>query len=403
MDTNFYLKQIKEGKLKFQDLDAKVGWVNATQLRLAYVEKELKRKFNDIKIDNDTETKPKIENLIGTIKVPLGISSQIHIKGEFAKGMFFVPFATTEGALIASINRGFKTLNLAGGVSTVILKNEQTRSLLFKIKSINKIKPFIQWINQNKKNLKKKGEFGSQFLKIMDISVHVTGFSVWVLIKADTGDAMGMNMITIAGKQIADYIEENCGEHDAIFCSESGNLCSDKKPSFMNMFNGRGKKVVASASIPEKIVNNVLKTTSKKLVELHYMKNFLGSAKAGSITYNSHFANIISALYLATGQDIAHVVDGSLGFNTVRETSSGLEFSVTLSSVQVGTVGGGTNLPSQKQALQILDCFGTGNPPGTNSKKLAEIVAASVLAGEISLLASLTTKTLSEAHKKLGR
>jgi hydroxymethylglutaryl-CoA reductase (NADPH) len=180
-------------------------------------------------------------------------------------------------------------------------------------------------------------------------------------------------------------------------------MCTDKKPSAMNLINTRGKKVLASVDIPEDVIRNVLKTTSDKLVDLNYRKNLLGSAASGSFGFNAHFANIIAAIFIATGQDAAHVVDGSLGFTTVEKTADGVNFTVTLPDLQVGTIGGGTGLATQKECLSILGVAGAGNPPGSNSKKLAEIIAVAVLAGEISLLGALCSKDLARAHKELNR
>jgi hydroxymethylglutaryl-CoA reductase (NADPH) len=207
---------------------------------------------------------------------------------------------------------------------------------------------------------------------------------------------MGMNMVTIAGKKMADYISMNFKK--AEFVSETGNMCTDKKPSSMNLVNSRGKRVMASVNLSDKIISEILRTSSDDLVDMNYRKNLLGSAASGSLGFNAHFANVIAAIFIATGQDAAHVVDGSLGFTTVERTKAGVNFSVTLADLQVGTVGGGTGLPGQAECLSILGCAGSGATPGENSRKLAEIVSVAVLAGEISLLAALCTKDLSKAH-----
>ena len=204
---------------------------------------------------------------------------------------------------------------------------------------------------------------------------------------------MGMNMVTIAGKKIADYILNNFS--DVKFVSESGNLCVDKKPSSMNLINSRGKKVIASVNISNGVINKILKTTANELVDLNYRKNLLGSAASGSIGYNAHFANIIAAIYIATGQDPAHTVSGSIGFTTVEKIRNGVNFSVTLPSIQVATIGGGTSLPTQKEALSIMNV--------ETSVELSRVVASAVLAGEISLLGALCSKELTSAHEKHNR
>ncbi|MEM3374340.1 MAG: hydroxymethylglutaryl-CoA reductase [Candidatus Woesearchaeota archaeon] len=395
-------------KIKLHELDSLSE--NADKIRLVYLEKKLNLSLDGISksILSLEDCKGNIENLIGTCQIPLGISGPVLINGNYAKGFFYLPLATTEGALVASVNRGCKIINQSGGAKTIILSNEQTRSLLFKSNDIYELKEFSDWIEQNFETLKKIGEETSNHIEIKKIETYILGLNIWLRLKAFTNEAMGMNMITIAGKKIADYIIENYikKEHKSIiFISESGNLCVDKKPSFMNLINTRGKKVIASININEKDINEILKTTSDKLIDINYRKNLLGSAFAGSLGFNAHFANIIAAMFLATGQDLAHVVDGSLGFTTIEKienqnnkNKSTINISITIPSLQVGTIGGGTKLKTQKECLSILSCEGKNS-----SLKLAEIIAVAVLAGEISLLSALTTKELAEAHKKLNR
>ena len=365
--------------------------------RVEKLETELKVSLTNIKqsIINEQESKSNIENYIGSAQIPIGIAGPVNVKGDYAKGLFYLPLATTEGALIASVSRGCKAISESGGANVLIVKNNQTRSILFKANSLINVKKFSTWVQINLEKLKQIGQKDERFLKILDIETYVVGLNIWLIIKADTNDAMGMNMITISGKKIADSIISNFKEIE--FISESGNMCVDKKPSAMNLINSRGKRVIATVNLNNEVIKNILKTTPEKLIDLNYRKNLLGSAAAGSLGFNAHFANIIAALFIATGQDAAHTVDGSLGFTTVESINNGINFSVTLSSLQVATVGGGTNLPTQKECLSILKCLGP-NPPGENSKKLAEIFAAGVLAGEISLLSALCTKHLSSSH-----
>ena len=383
--------------------EVKLHEVNDSSIRLKFLEKKLNLDLKNISksILEENKTKPNIENLIGSTQVPLGIAGPVKVNGEFAEGKYYLPLATTEGALVASVNRGCNVINKSNGAEVVIIKNEQTRSILFKVKSVKESKKFSNWIKNNFDELKKIGEKDEKFLTIKDIEVYVVGLNVWLRIKGDTNDAMGMNMVTIAGKKIADYITEN---HDnIIFISETGNLCVDKKPSAMNLINSRGKRVIASVNIPEKIIEDILKTTSEKLIEMNYRKNLLGSAAAGALAFNAQFANIIAAMFIATGQDVAHTVNGSLGFTTVEPNNEEVNFSITLTDLHVGTIGGGTGLKTQKECLYILGVAGPGNPPGNNSKKLAEIIATAVLAGEISLLGALCSKDLSRAHQTLNR
>ncbi|MBT3720929.1 hydroxymethylglutaryl-CoA reductase [archaeon] len=382
----------KEIKLRHLSI---LGEKRATEIRLKFLEKKLNSEFTNINLSilNPEKCKPNIENMVGSTQIPLGIAGPILINFENKSKEYYLPLATTEGALVASVNRGCSVINKSGGCETILLKNFQTRSILFKVKSINKIKKFLFFVNENLDELKKIGNSTDKFIELLDIEPYVVGLNIWLRIKANTNDAMGMNMVTIAGKKIADYILNNFS--DVKFVSESGNLCVDKKPSSMNLINSRGKKVIASVNISNGVINKILKTTANELVDLNYRKNLLGSAASGSIGYNAHFANIIAAIYIATGQDPAHTVSGSIGFTTVEKIRNGVNFSVTLPSIQVATIGGGTSLPTQKEALSIMNV--------ETSVELSRVVASAVLAGEISLLGALCSKELTSAHEKHNR
>ncbi|MBN2423300.1 hydroxymethylglutaryl-CoA reductase (NADPH) [Candidatus Woesearchaeota archaeon] len=391
-------------EIKFYRLDELLGdEKKATLLRLKAVEKISKKKF--IHINKFTispkNARPNIENMIGSIQVPLGIAGPVQVCGEYAKGDFFLPIATTEGALTASVNRGCSVINNSEGASVCINKSGQTRSILFKFKNIEKIKTFFQWIDHNFSKLKKVSESKSNFLELISINKFVVGNSVWLRLTADTKDAMGMNMITLAAKTLGEYIESNFT--GAEFVSTSGNICMDKKPSALNLAEGRGKSLLAEVFIPNSVVEKYLKTTPEKMVDVNYRKNLLGSALAGSYGFNANFANIAAAIFLATGQDLGHIVDGSHGFTTMELVDDKLHAIVTLSSLQLGTIGGGTNLETQKECLELLGVHGSGDPPGANASKFAEIVAAAVLAGEISLIGALAAKHLVKAHMELNR
>ncbi|MEM2123992.1 MAG: 3-hydroxy-3-methylglutaryl-CoA reductase, partial [Methanolinea sp.] len=221
-----------------------------------------------------------------------------------------------------------------------------------------------------------------------------------VRMEFDTKDAMGMNMVTLASEKAAHVISEATG---ARLVALSGNLCVDKKPAALNVVRGRGRSVVAGVFLPDELVSSVLKTDVPSLVEVNTRKNLVGSAAAGSLGFNAHAANIVAALFIACGQDPAHVVEGSLAVTTVEPAGDGAYVAVTLPDLPVGTVGGGTGVETQAECLSLLGVAGGGDPPGTNAKKLAEIVAAGVLAGELSLLSALAAQHLARAHRTLGR
>jgi len=226
------------------------------------------------------------------------------------------------------------------------------------------------------------------------------GDAVYPRFVYDTKDAMGMNMATIATRAACERIE---AETPAELVALSGNLCSDKKPAAINAIEGRGRTVAADVLVPTEVVEERLHTTPEAVAEVTTRKNHVGSAKAGSLGFNAHVANVVAAVFLATGQDAAQVVEGANAITTAEARGDGLYVSVTLSSLEVGTVGGGTKLPTQAEALDLLGVRGGGDPPGSNADALAEYVAAGALAGELSLLSALASRHLSSAHEELGR
>jgi hydroxymethylglutaryl-CoA reductase (NADPH) len=206
---------------------------------------------------------------------------------------------------------------------------------------------------------------------------------------------MGMNMATIATEAAAHVIERGTG---ARLVALSGNMCTDKKASALNLIEGRGKSVVAEVTLPEKLVSEKLHASSAAIADVNTRKNLVGSAKAGAMGYNAHFANVVAAIFIATGQDAAQVVEGSLGFTTAEADDDGLYFAVSLPALEVGTVGGGTKLPTQQECLKIMGLAGPGN-----ARAFAEAVACAVLAGELSLLGAIAAGHLGRAHARLGR
>lgn len=342
------------------------------------------------------------ENVIGGIQIPVGVIGPLKVNGDYAKGEFYVPLATTEGALIASVNRGAKAVTKSGGVKAKIIFDGMARAPVFKLENIGDVAEFLVWVKQNFSKIKEVAESTTSHGKLINIEPFVLGNNVWLRFVYDTGDAMGMNMATIATEKACEFIEREFKKAECI--AVSGNMCSDKKQSHINSLHGRGKTVVAEALISHEIVKTILKSDSNLIHEVNLRKNWLGGARAGTIfQFNAHFANIIAAIFIATGQDVAQVVESSSGYTWTEVRENGLYISVTLTSLEVGTVGGGTRLPTQREALSIMGVAGPGNPPGSNAKKFAEIVASTVLSGELNLLAALANKELGKAHQKLGR
>ena len=336
-----------------------------------------------------------IENMIGTVQIPLGYAGPVRITGEYADGEFLVPLATTEGALVASISRGMSVMNDGGGVRTMVCGDAMTRAPVLRVEGIEHGKRVMEWIDGHMDNIQAAVASTTSHGKLARIDKYPDGRSLFLRFAFETGDAMGMNMATIASEAVCRLIEKETG---AVMISVSGNMCSDKKPAAINMINGRGKTVVAEARIPKDIVERRLHTTSAAVVETNYRKNLVGSSMAGTLGANAHAANMVAALYIATGQDPAQVVGGSMTVTSCEDVDGDLYICVRMPTVEVGTVGGGTRLPCQREALQMIGCLGEGK-----ARKLAEIVAATVLAGELSTLAAQAAGQLGSAHAALGR
>lgn len=347
------------------------------------------------------------ENMIGSVQIPLGIvgplkiqSSKFSPRGEAGKVQsYYIPLATTEGALVASVNRGCKAVTESDGAITASYNVGATRGPVFYTGSIRNEQRLYEWVEKNEQKIKRIAESTSRHLKFKKLIFRGLAEYAFIRFAFDTQDAMGMNMATIATEKIVEFIEKETG----ISCiSLAGNFDVDKKPAWINFIENRGHKVWAEATIKKSVIKEVLKSSSEKIFDVWLSKNMLGSVMSGSLGFNAHFANIVSAIFIATGQDPAHVVEASMGVSTARVTKNGdLYFSIYLPALMVGTVGGGTNLATQKEALSIMGIAG-GND-GKNAQKLAEIIGGGVLAGELSLLASLAEGSLASAHMKLGR
>ncbi len=334
------------------------------------------------------------ENIIGVAQVPMGIVGPLKLQNSDG---LYVPLATTEGALIASVNRGCKAVSVGMGVNTYSKYSGTTRGPFIQIKDIKQAKEIIYWIDNNWQFLEKTVKSSSNHTFLKRYNYKIFGKNLYLKFFFDTGEAMGMNMVSIATKLI---MEELINQFDIEQYLTSGNFCSDKKPSFTSLYEGKGREVWAETIVKKDIVKKILKTTPKELVQTVKQKTLIGSIASGSLGFNSHFANIVAAFYLATGQDLAHVVEGSLGITTAEMQGEDLYFSVYLPSVMLGSIGGGTGLPTQSEAMQIMN-IRSGEKNSSN--KLSEILVATVLAGELSLLAALTSKNLVCAHLDLAR
>ena len=371
----------------------KLSDCNNREERAQYIEKKLSITLQNIqKVSIDSAGAAHCENRVGSISIPLGVAGPLNLIGENVKGEYYVPLATTEGALVASVNRGMKATFEKGIVSTAQYVGV-TRGPVLKAKTIGGALKIEKWINNHRNILKKIAKETSSHIELMDILLKKNGLYVFIRFSFNTDKAMGMNMATIASQKLIEYISTNT---NSSIISVAGNFDIDKKPAWINSLLGRGYVAQAEAIISKETIKKILKTSPQALFEVWKAKCMIGSALSGSIGFNAHHANVVAAFYVATGQDLAHVVEGSLGMTIVEIVDDeSIYMSVNLPSVMVGTVGGGTKLITQIEARGILK---TESP-----FVLAEILAASVLSGELSLLASLSEGTLASTHKKLGR
>lgn len=313
-----------------------------------------------------------------------------------------VPLATFETPIWQSVSRGAKVTSLSGGINTVILSDCMTRSVLFETINAKKAAEISCKIDSDREVLIKEAEKTSDFVKLQDWTTQVVGNLLFIRFKFSTGDAAGHNMVTKASEALQSFLIKNYP--DLKYVSISGNYCTDKKVSAVNGILGRGKSVVADVLIPRKICFDQLRTTPEKIVELNIKKNLVGSIISGAVrSANAHFANMLLALYLATGQDAANIIEGSQGITYAIIQNDSLYFSVSLPNIIVGSVGSGKDLESTKNNLMKLGCLEKGKP-GENARRLASIVAATVLCGEISLLAAQTNPgELMRGHVALER
>nr|XP_016447095.1 PREDICTED: 3-hydroxy-3-methylglutaryl-coenzyme A reductase 1 [Nicotiana tabacum] len=340
---------------------------------------------------------------VGYVQIPVGIAGPLLLDGR----EYSVPMATTEGCLVASTNRGCKAIFASGGATSVLLKDGMTRAPVVRFATAKRAADLKFFVEDplNFETLSLVFNKSSRFARLQSIQCAIAGKNLYMRFSCSTGDAMGMNMVSKGVQNVLDYLQNEYPDMDVI--GISGNFCSDKKPAAVNWIEGRGKSVVCEAIINEEVVKKVLKTEVASLVELNVLKNLTGSAMAGALGgFNAHASNIVSAVYLATGQDPAQNVESSHCITMMEAVNDGkdLHISVTMPSIEVGTVGGGTQLASQSACLNLLGVKGANREAaGSNARLLATIVAGSVLAGELSLMSAISAGQLVKSHMKYNR
>ncbi|HXU46637.1 MAG TPA: hydroxymethylglutaryl-CoA reductase (NADPH) [Thermoanaerobaculia bacterium] len=399
------VRALATGEIRFHQLPKDLSPEEASEIRRRALEEIAQTPLSHIahhSLDVSRASKRHCENFIGVAQIPMGIVGPLAVRGAHADGDFYVPLATTEAALVASTNRGCTAIREAGGAIVRVEDVGMTRAPVFRTSGILQTQAFLRWIKEHFEELRAVCERTSHHLKLLEIRPFAFGTTVFLRFRFDSGDAMGMNMVTIAcDRVVTDLIEPETG----VACiGLSGNYCVDKKPADINFQEGRGKRIYAEILLDKEVLASVLKTTAKALVEVQYRKNLLGSIAAGSKGFNAHYANVLAAFFIATGQDPAHVVEGSLGVTCIEARGEDSVFaSIFLPDVPIGAVGGGTGLQTQSEALSILGVAADPRRPGEAAMRLAEILGATVLAGELSLMAAFTSQDLANAHEKLGR
>ncbi|PUZ71315.1 hypothetical protein GQ55_2G304300 [Panicum hallii var. hallii] len=340
---------------------------------------------------------------VGYVQLPVGVAGPLLLDSR----RHYVPMATTEGCLVASTNRGFKAIAESGGASSVVLKDGMTRAPAVRFPSARRaaeLKGFLE-NPANFDTLATVFNRSSRFGRLQGVKCAMAGKNLYMRFTCSTGDAMGMNMVSKGVQNVLDYLQDDFPDMDVI--SISGNFCSDKKSAAINWIEGRGKSVVCEAVIKEEVVKKVLKTNVQALVELNVIKNLAGSAVAGALGgFNAHASNIVTAIFIATGQDPAQNVESSQCMTMLEAINDGkdLHISVTMPSIEVGTVGGGTQLASQSACLDLLGVKGANREsPGSNARLLATVVAGAVLAGELSLISAQAAGHLVQSHMKYNR
>ncbi|MDJ1180361.1 hydroxymethylglutaryl-CoA reductase [Roseofilum sp. BLCC_M91] len=338
-----------------------------------------------------------IENFIGTVKLPVGIAGPLRVNGLFAQGDYYVPLATTEAALVASYSRGCQLISEVGGCQALLLNEAVNRTPGFAFRKLQEVGLFLAWVVGEQETFKQEAESTTRYGKLIDTRITVEGNHVYLDFQFTTGDAAGQNMVTLATDAICQYILRESPVAPQHWFIEA-NLSGDKKASAQSFSGVRGKKVTAEVTIPAQLVAQRLHTTPEQMVN-YWRMSALGGTMSGTIGIQGHYANGLAALYIACGQDAACVAESAVGVTRFELTSEGdLYAAVTLPNLMVGTVGGGTGLPSQQACLQILGLAGAGQ-----ARAFAEMCAGLALGGELSIIGALSAGEFVQAHARLAR
>lgn len=405
ISENNYINRIEELQTKEYTLDkfhTKDHHNDEGQAkRLEFLKKKFNHSFpvlsNNGEIEDISVLKGNIENFIGFSQIPIGLAGPLLVHGTSAEGPYYLPLATTEGALVASYNRGCKAATEAGGIRSICLTESVQRSPIFKFKDIIGVGKFLAWVVLQYDQFVEITSQCTKYGKFRNLKTNIEGNQVNLVFEFYTGDAAGQNMVTFCTAAICEYILKNTPIDPENWYVES-NYSGDKKSNYQSFQNVRGKKVVAEVELSRDIVVNTLKSTPEQMAD-YWQTSTVSLVQIGSIGAQGHIANGLTALFIATGQDVACISEVTVAVNRFEVTKDGgLYVSLTMPNLIVGTVGGGTSLPSQRECLEIMDCYGAGN-----GRKFAEVCCALALAGELSIAAAIASGQFVSAHKRLGR
>jgi hydroxymethylglutaryl-CoA reductase (NADPH) len=379
-----------------------INWsADAMQERVDFLQQKTKAKLDYL---SGKKTFTAVENLrgnieqyIGMTQIPTGVIGPALIHGTVAQGDFYIPLATSEGALVASYSRGAKATRLSGGITSVCLTESVQRAPLFKFNNLPEVGKFMQWLLDEVPNFQGIISQHSRYAQLLDMRLNMEGNQVLVIFEYNTGNAAGQNMVTICTDAICNYIIKNTPIQPQVWYIES-NYSGDKKATAVSFSSVRGKKVTAEAVIKKEIVSSILHTTPAAIAN-YWQASTVSTVQSGGIGAQGHYANALTALFLACGQDVACVAEAYVGITRMEvNKNENLYVAVTLPSLVVGTVGGGTGLATQNECLNLLQCTGE-----YGARKFAEICGATVLCGELSIAAAIAAGDFSKAHRIFGR
>ncbi len=338
------------------------------------------------------------EHFVGVAQIPLGIAGPLHVDGEHAQGDFLIPMATTEGTLVASYNRGMKVINKSGGVKCTVVRDAMQRAPVFVFEDARASRDFVDWIKANFDKIAEEAEATSSVAKLQYIDPYLANKFAYLRFNFSTGDAAGQNMVGRATFAACSWILEAYRDNKVVHFYLESNFATDKKASQVNIMRTRGKRVTAEITFKRDVLLQHMRVEPEQLVYHAGVAN-IGSIMSGANNNGLHSANAITAMFMATGQDVANVSESSAGIVYTEVTPEGdLYFSITIPSLIIATYGGGVGLATQKECLEMMDCVGSGKV-----NKLAEIIAGVVLAGEISLASAISSSDWVSSHEQYGR